>query len=85
MLYTSILAFAYFSCYTHIYNNNTFTLYHLAWEFEKPFIISFTALRFIQPKINGLLILGQEVTNNIVDMTYFDKQTGDGTLRQLGQ
>ena len=29
---------------------------HLAWEFEKPFIISFITLRFIQPKINELFL-----------------------------
>ena len=56
-VYTSILTFAHFSRFTHIYNNNTSTHYHLAWEFEKPFIISFITLRFIQPKINELLFL----------------------------
>ena len=56
ILYTSILTFAHFSRFTHIYNNNTSTLYHLAWEFKKPFIISFITLRFIQPKISELLI-----------------------------
>ena len=57
ILYTSmhaILTFAHFSHFTHIYNNNTFSLYHFAWEFYKLFIISFTMLHFIQLKINEL-------------------------------
>ena len=32
----SVLTFAHFSHFTHIYDNNTSTLYHLALEFEKP-------------------------------------------------
>ena len=55
----SLLTFAHFSRFTHIYNNNTSTLYHLAWEFEKPFIISFITLPFIQPKINELFLLNK--------------------------
>ena len=55
ILYTSILTFTHFSCFKHIYNNYTFTVYHLAWEFKKPFIISFIMLCFIQLKINELL------------------------------
>ena len=31
---------------SHIYNNNTFTLYHLAWELKKSFIISFITHSF---------------------------------------
>ena len=50
---TSVLTFAHF---THIYNNNTSTHYHLAWKFEKPFIISFITLCFIQLKINELVV-----------------------------
>ena len=33
ILYTSVLTFAHFSCFTHIYNNNISTFYHLTWEF----------------------------------------------------
>ena len=46
-----------FSRFTHIYNNHPFSLYHLAWEFQKPFIISLICLIcFIRPKINELYI-----------------------------
>ena len=38
----------------HSHTSHTSTLSHLAWEFEKPFIISFITLHFIQPKINEL-------------------------------
>ena len=31
---TSMLTFAHHSCFTHIYNNCTFSLYHLTWEFK---------------------------------------------------
>ena len=44
---------------SHIFTITTLPHYHLAWEFEKPFIISFITLPFIQPKINGLLIYVQ--------------------------
>ena len=51
ILYTSI-TFTHFSCFTHIYNNNSFSHYHFTWEFKKPFIISFVRFHFIQPKIH---------------------------------
>ena len=54
-LLVSLASYMLASLHLHIYNNNTSTLYHLTWEFEKPFIISFITLRFIQPKINELL------------------------------
>ena len=57
LIYLSILTFAHFSCFTRIYNNHTFTLYHLTWELKKPCIISFIILHSIQPKINELIIL----------------------------
>ena len=41
---------------TYIYNNNTSSLYHLTWEFKKPFIISFIMFCFIQPKIKTIFI-----------------------------
>ena len=52
ILYTSILTFTHFSRFKHIYNNYTFSLYHITYEFKKPFIISFIMLCFIQLKIN---------------------------------
>ena len=42
---------------SHIFTITTLPHYHLAWKFEKPFMISFIMLRFIQLKINELLIL----------------------------
>ena len=57
LIYLSILTLAHFSCFTRIYNNHTFTLYHITWELKKPCIISFITLHFIQPKINELIIL----------------------------
>ena len=56
ILYISILTFTHFSHFTHIYNNYIFSLYQLAWEFKKLFVISFITLCFIRPKINELLI-----------------------------
>ena len=40
---------------SHISRITTLPHSHLAWEFEKPFIISFITLRFIQPKIKELI------------------------------
>ena len=54
ILYTSILTFTHFSRFKHIYNNYTFSLYHITYEFKKPFIISFTVIHFIQLNINEL-------------------------------
>ena len=45
-----------FTHFTHIYNNHTFALYHLAWQLETPFIISFITFCFIQLKINELFL-----------------------------
>ena len=50
-----ILAILTFAHLTHIYNNNTVSLYHLTWEFYKLFIISFIMLCFIQLKINEVV------------------------------
>ena len=50
-LLVSLASYMLASLHLHIYNNNTSTLYHLTWEFEKPFLISFITLCFIQPKI----------------------------------
>ena len=50
--YTRILPFTHFSRFTHIYN--IFTLYHLTWEFEKPFIIfHYTSLHLAEDIIKG--------------------------------
>ena len=58
ILYACVLPFAHFSCFTHIYNNNTFSLYHLPWELNCS--ISFNVLHFIQSKICELFILLQD-------------------------
>ena len=39
----------------HVLYMYTFTLDHLAWEFKKPFIISYIMLYFIQPKVKGTI------------------------------
>ena len=65
-LLVSLASYMLASLHLHIYNNNTSTLYHLTWEFEKPFIISFITLRFIQPKINELLFCQNSAGDVIV-------------------
>ena len=70
----NVLTFAHFSCFRHIYNNNTSTLYHLAWEFEKPFIISFVRLRFIQPKIMNYLLRTEKLWMKYLVGTLKNKQ-----------
>ena len=80
IFYTIVLTFAHFSRFTHIYNDNTSTHYHLAWEFEKWFFISFITLRFIQPKINELF-MSYAHHLNIVWVT-FDIFSGLGDLAE---